>query len=671
MNYIIVRKIIKKSQNKQLGVFAVVNKSKSNSSTLSVQDNNITDHINHHFQLQPIAKAVRLCVLGLGFGFVHSVSQAATISVTNDGDAGVGCTLREAITSLNDGILASGCTQTGSFGVEDTVTFSGSMAAGGSITLSAGQLNIKYGSEISIDASATSGVTIDANSNSRVFRLYSESYLSIDNLTITGGETGGSGGGVLGDDFSSLRVLNSTISSNTASNHGGGIYSNGNVYLKYSDVSSNTASTGNGGGITIQAAGGENPSGDKYGATVIESTISSNSATAGDGGGIHVAFYSGGEGGGYASSFAYFLGSTVTGNSAVNGGGVSADGSLIIAGQYTSAQGITSISNNVASQNGGGVHLQGGFIDGGGSKYSIFGSGGESVTNSVLTVSGNVADSDGGGIYVGDYAFTVLTLSTISNNAATTGSGGGIYIGSKYSVLDVKYSTIDSNNSYDGGGGIFVGDEGGEVSIDSSTVSNNLAGGDGAGLYSFGELTLTNSTVSGNTSTGGAWGGGGIYSGGEMSMSNSTITHNRHLGSVYNSSSNPAGVYSYGNEDITNSIIANSIGGIDCYSADYIDANSIVEDGSCSATRSGDPGLEANLRSNGGPTQTHLLQERSIAINTGDNSTCTGDLDQRGKSRLLTVADACDVGAVEFKNSDKKGFFVIPTKNGKVVVIPE
>lgn len=641
------------------------------SATLSGQ-NNITDHINRNFQLQPIAKAVRLCVLGLGFGFVHSVSQAATISVTNDGDAGVGCTLREAITSLNDGILATGCTQTGSFGVEDTVTFSGSMAAGGSIALSAGQLNIKYGSEISIDASATSGVTIDANSNSRVFRLYSESYLSIDNLTITGGETGGSGGGFLGENRSSLRVLNSTISSNTASNSGGGIYSRGNVYLKYSDVSSNTASTGDGGGINMQAAtGGEGGEG-KYGATVIESTISSNSATAGDGGGIHVAFYSGGEGGSPASSFAYLLGATVTGNSAVNGGGVSTDGGLIVAGQYYAAQGITSISNNVASQNGGGVHLQGGSIDGGGSKYSVFGSGGESVTNSVLTVSGNVANSDGGGIYVGDYAFTALTSSTISNNAATTGSGGGIYSGSdsSLSVIDVKYSTIDSNNSFYGGGGIFIGGEGGEASIYSSTISNNLAGGDGAGLYSFGELTLTNSTVSGNTSSGGNWGGGGVYSGGEMSLSNSTITHNRHLGSDYNSPTT-AGVYSFGNEDITNSIIANSIGGPDCYNVDNIDSNSIVEDGSCSATRSGDPGLEANLRSNGGPTQTHLLQERSIAINTGDNSTCVDELDQRGKSRLLTVADACDVGAVEFKNSDKKGFFVIPTKNGKVVVIPE
>ncbi|MBX2850089.1 MAG: hypothetical protein KTR16_17310, partial [Acidiferrobacterales bacterium] len=48
-----------------------------------------------------------------------------------------------------------------------------------------------------------------------------------------------------------------------------------------------------------------------------------------------------------------------------------------------------------------------------------------------------------------------------------------------------------------------------------------------------------------------------------------------------------------------------------------------------------------------------------------------GIFDQRGESRPLTIADACDVGSVEFKETDiKTSFYVIPLENGNTVVIP-
>ena len=94
------------------------------------------------------------------------------------------------------------------------------------------------------------------------------------------------------------------------------------------------------------------------------------------------------------------------------------------------------------------------------------------------------------------------------------------------------------------------------------------------------------------------------------------------------------------------------------------DAQSIVENGFCGSFRSGDPGL-LPLTNNGGRTLTHALADDSIAINTGNNATCVAR-DQRGFTRNDRE---CDVGAFEVQ--DDGGFFVIPLKNGKVVVIPD
>ena len=93
------------------------------------------------------------------------------------------------------------------------------------------------------------------------------------------------------------------------------------------------------------------------------------------------------------------------------------------------------------------------------------------------------------------------------------------------------------------------------------------------------------------------------------------------------------------------------------------DANTIIEGGVCNAVRSEDPSL-LPLADNGGPTQTHALMLLTIAIDSGDGATCPGT-DQRGEQRDSN----CDAGAFEF--IEQSGFFVIPLKNGKTVVIPE
>ena len=97
-----------------------------------------------------------------------------------------------------------------------------------------------------------------------------------------------------------------------------------------------------------------------------------------------------------------------------------------------------------------------------------------------------------------------------------------------------------------------------------------------------------------------------------------------------------------------------------------IDSASIIEDGTCGASRSDDPGL-LPLADNGGPTLTHALSESSIALSTG--ASCEPK-DQRGETRT----DVCDVGAYEselqFMPQSTDSFLVIPLANGKAVVVP-
>jgi hypothetical protein len=77
----------------------------------------------------------------------------------------------------------------------------------------------------------------------------------------------------------------------------------------------------------------------------------------------------------------------------------------------------------------------------------------------------------------------------------------------------------------------------------------------------------------------------------------------------------------------------------------------LPEDGSCSATYSGDPKL-GPLANNGGSTQTMALLAGSPAIDTGDDGICASprinNLDQRGVSRLQGAH--CDIGAFEYEN---------------------
>ncbi|MBV6393172.1 MAG: hypothetical protein KPEEDBHJ_02408 [Anaerolineales bacterium] len=278
---------------------------------------------------------------------------------------------------------------------------------------------------------------------------------------------------------------------------------------------------------------------------------------------------------------------------------VSATGNLTLDG-LTVRHGRCNGSCATNSNSGGGILNIGGTV---------------TVTDSAL--SGNSANS-GGGIYNNNNGTVAVTNSALSGNIA--GYGGGIY-SDNYSTVTVANSTISGNSATaSSGGGIFN--------------------------YYQSTLTVTNSTLSGNSTT---YRGGGIYNAftGTATVTNSTLSGNsadNFGGGIYNN----VGTLNY-----SNTIIANSAGG-DCINGGTIgaNANNLVEDGSCSASLSGDPNL-GPLQDNGGPTQTHALLTGSAAIDAGDATTCAAppvnNLDQRGVTRPQGAG--CDIGSYELDAS--------------------
>ena len=304
----------------------------------------------------------------------------------------------------------------------------------------------------------------------------------------------------------------------------------------------------------------------------------------------------------------------------------------------------------------------------------------DGFNNTVTITNSLISNNDGTGIDISGYGSSVLDLvdSVIENNVSSGGVSGGMDVDDLTS-LNIIRSRISGNAASAAAAGISV-DNVGSTQIVDSVISDNTSNVqvEAAGLsLRDTDFVIQNTTISNNTLTIGldffALGAGvtvlnidyGLFSHVTMSGNNIEI-YDRSYGSSLAAIDNATLV-------MQNSIIANSEGApTDCFVSNSqltIDSSSIIEDGSCGATQSGDPGLLA-LADNGGPTPTHALSPNSIAINTGDTTTCL-ETDQRGAQR-----DAlCDVGAFEFGASvpneiddNAAELFVIPLPNGKTVI---
>jgi hypothetical protein len=375
-----------------------------------------------------------LVVLAFSSGVRVPVAVAATTwTVTNANDIGLG-SLRDTI----DNVAASG----------DTIDFSPGLS-GASITLMSGKLSIYKDLTI---VGPVGGLTVDGGASSQVLYVHSGVTAVISGLTIRNGSADWGGGvqnngaltlntsSVIGNaanrgggisNWSVLILTDSIVGGNSAAIDGGGIENFGlsaMATINHSSVSNNTA-VDHGGGIHNQLG------------TVIlnSSTVSGNIVDSGgpsgvaSGGGI----YNGGCLGLIcASSVAILTDSTVGDNSAqFLGGGIRNSGGEVTLIRSTVAR------NTARLIGGGGVSTNAGAF---------------TVTNSTVSdnwTAGGGPGGGGGGIQNTGGGTVTLDNSTVSNNTSPAGNGGGI----KNAATATANNTIIANNSDDCSGSLNSG----------------------------------------------------------------------------------------------------------------------------------------------------------------------------------------------------------------------
>ncbi|MEG3438644.1 choice-of-anchor Q domain-containing protein [Pannus brasiliensis CCIBt3594] len=409
----------------------------------------------------------------------------STFSVTNLFDTGAG-SLRQAVLDAN------------ALGGADTIEFS---SVSGTISLTSGHLEIT--DSLTINGPGAGLLSISGSDQSRVFYLNQAGDVSIDGLTLTGGNAKFGGG--ISNVRSNLTISNSVISGNTTTTTGGGIENyNGTVKILNSTISGNSSLIG--GGIYNVGT-----------LDLRDSTVSGNSADSG--GGI------------YTDGTATITNSTVSGNSAASGGGIYNEGTATITN--------STVSGNSSSNYGGGIANL------------------NTLTITGSTVSGNTSVS-GGGVY-NDGTMTI-TGSTLSGNTSAFGGGGFNNPGSTLTITD---STLAGNIAFQYAGGLF---NFAEVTITGSTLSGNTATRGAGGVFNYGSATIINSTISGNTATAVNSVGGGVFNllGVSLDLANSTLSDNAAAfgGGIFNYN----GTFNFANTIIANSVSGGdciSVGPID------------------------------------------------------------------------------------------------------------
>lgn len=319
-------------------------------------------------------------------------------------------------------------------------------------------------------------------------------------------------------------------------------------------------------------------------------------------------------------------GLTITRGVALNGGGISVDGTLVLENSVVSSN---------SAERGGGI-------------WGNFGAPMISIEN--CTISDNSAYSYGTGFASGggvDQRGGDLTIvnSTIADNTcfasgrcpiltcgSYSGSGGGLNaFGTNLTLVD---STISGNRA--GAVGYYSGGSGGGLNVSSSLV------------------TLSNSTLSDNTADSG--GGArffGVLAG--SALSNMTITDNVAFGVYYNTPVDGGVSVAFAPVSIRNSVIADNNGG-DVDGTVISLGNNLIGTGAIGVTDGVNEDLAGTtatplsamlslLQFNGGSTKTHAPQVGSPAIDAG-SAIVFAPIDQRGLARPTGLRS--DIGSVEF-----------------------
>ncbi len=274
----------------------------------------------------------------------------------------------------------------------------------------------------------------------RILTVNTGGDLTLNKLTITGGNTTDAGGAILVNAGGTLTTNHSTITRNITDSNGGAISSDGSTSVNHSTISHNTA--GNvGGGIT------------NFGLLdVKKSQVNDNTAATGGGvmsfGTVRIAH------------------STIAANSAPTG----TIGGVFISGTGTVTE--SHITKNTATEAAGVV------ID-----FNT-----QLTLRSVALVGNTATSGRAGGLATSENSAVVIEGSVIANNTAAT-DGGGIYNPTEL----VSRNTKITGNQADRGAGIFNLDA---ATLVGTKVVKNVAITDGGGIFNDG------GTVELNTATG-------------------------------------------------------------------------------------------------------------------------------------------------------------------------
>jgi predicted outer membrane repeat protein len=506
---------------------------------------------------------------------------------------------------------------------------------GGTINVSPGTYteSLTVNKTLTLTGVSSSTTIIQAVTGQRVITVTAGHDLRLENLAVTGGQSGGGGGGIyLQNGNGSLTLVNcriannsatygggvfqegasgrvdvigSRIELNTSTNHGGGLYVNGSAAFTNTLVLSNTASF-HGGGVHVQTGRVD----------VSDGVFSNNRAQGGNGGAINL------------NGNLSLSGTLIVSNTALNGGGVQ---------QWNPAPTVlitnTRFERNLARSIGGGAAISGTLLING----STF------ATNTVD--SGNASSTFGGGLYAGISGQIFAT--TFSGNSAlclnggscSNAEGGGLYNG--YGSLTLTNVIFQSNKAGRMGGGI--------SSVYSSPVLTNVIfsgnkAGWGGGLYhDTGSPRLTNVLFSGNEA---GWAGGMLASFDSPILKHVTFSGNdgyNQGGGLLNYYGTPTLINSivWGNIATNGPEIFNDHGTITATYSNIKFTGVYTGVGNINA----DPRFALPITYTAAPTTTgnYHLQSGSPAIDHGTNGGVTTDLD--GRKRPL--GNGYDMGAYE------------------------
>ncbi|MEM9088935.1 MAG: CHAT domain-containing protein [Cyanobacteria bacterium P01_F01_bin.53] len=381
---------------------------------------------------------------------------------------------------------------TDSSSIENAIAAIGNVNGARRISLGAGTydfantLNINTAVEIE-GASRATTLLNDAGGN-RLFAVSSNGDVGFANLTFSGSDTAGRGGGI-SNVGGMLRIDNSTFVDNVAST-GGAISNNtgGSLAVSSTQFIGNQAQ-GSGGAVFVgNDSVGEfrdvffqsNSAGDDAGAlfvkgskvSVFDSVFASNQS-ADDGGALgvqgsddvtfdgvsfdnNVSLSSGGAITTWAGSTLTLRDTTLEGNTAISSGGAifSVDGSNLLLSD-------SQVNNNqVFSGRGGGLHVENSVV----------------TLNSDSVLNGNTASANGGALSFQN-SLAVVEDTSLSNNTAGA-DGGGISLVNG-STASLRNAVFENNSASDDGGGLSLA-QNSEVTVeDTQFVGNSAVSGGG------------------------------------------------------------------------------------------------------------------------------------------------------------------------------------------------